>query len=211
MSRSLVHLREAQPGDAARLAALWADVLRRGDADDQHADMTRIIGLAGADPDQSIVVAEYDGAVAGAVHLRLKTVTPLNLDLSVQVMSPTVLPDYRRHGVGRALMEAAVSWAEERGAGFVATAAPTGSRDANRFLARLALGPGPPCGWHRRPPSAPSSPRGVTQAPTPPDATSPRCWPSVGRCAAPRHKQRASAPAPAATPAPARLGRRRRR
>ncbi len=141
MSRSLVHLREAQPGDAARLAALWADVLRRGDADDQHADMTRIIGLAGADPDQSIVVAEYDGAVAGAVHLRLKTVTPLNLDLSVQVMSPTVLPDYRRHGVGRALMEAAVSWAEERGAGFVATAAPTGSRDANRFLARLALGP----------------------------------------------------------------------
>jgi GNAT superfamily N-acetyltransferase len=141
MSRSLVHLREAQPGDAARLAALWADVLRRGDADDQHADMTRIIGMAGADPEQSIVVAEYDGAVAGAVHLRLKTVTPLNLDLSVQVMSPTVLPDYRRHGVGRALMEAAVSWAEERGAGFVATAAPTGSRDANRFLARLALGP----------------------------------------------------------------------
>ena len=141
MSRSLVHLREAQPGDAARLAGLWSDVLRRGDADDQHADMTRIIGLAGADPDQCIVVAEYDGAVAGAVHLRLTTVTPLNLDLSVQVMSPTVLPDYRRHGVGRALMEAAVTWAEERGAGHVATAAAAGSRDANRFLARLALGP----------------------------------------------------------------------
>ena len=141
MSRSLVHLREAEPGDAARLAGLWSDVLRRGDADDQHADMTRIIGRAGADPDQCIVVAEYDGAVAGAVHLRLTTVTPLNLDLSVQVMSPTVLPDYRRHGVGRALMEAAVTWAEERGAGHVMTAATAGSRDANRFLARLALGP----------------------------------------------------------------------
>ena len=56
-------------------------------------------------------------------------------------MSPTVLPDYRRHGVGRALMEAAVTWAEERGAAYVATAAAAGSRDANRFLARLALGP----------------------------------------------------------------------
>jgi hypothetical protein len=38
-------------------------------------------------------------------------------------------------------MDAAVSWAEERGAGHLATAAATGSRDGNRFLARLALGP----------------------------------------------------------------------
>ena len=172
MSRSLVHLREAQPGDAARLAGLWTDVLRRGDADDQHADMTRIIGLAGADPDQSIVVAEYDGAVAGAVHLRLTTVTPLNLDLSVQVMSPTVLPDYRRHGVGRALMEAAVTWAEERGTGHVATAAAAGSRDANRFLARLALGPRATLRMAPTTrPSAPSSRRGVPPPPAPPDAT----------------------------------------
>jgi GNAT superfamily N-acetyltransferase len=59
----------------------------------------------------------------------------------VQVMSPHVFPEYRRHGVGRALMDAAVSWAEERGAAHVATAAASGSRDANRFMARLALGP----------------------------------------------------------------------
>ena len=192
MSRSLVHLREAQPGDAARLAGLWSDVLRRGDADDQHADMTRIIGMAGADPDQCIVVAEYDGAVAGAVHLRLTTVTPLNLDLSVQVMSPTVLPDYRRHGVGRALMEAAVSWAEERGAGFVATAA------ACRVSRRQPL-PGPPGARttghpadgadHRRPRQAHQP--GVPPPPAPPAATSPRCSPSAGRCAAPRHRPRA--------------------
>ena len=87
------------------------------------------------------MVAEYDGAVAGAVHLRLSTTTPLNLDLSVQVMSPTVFPEYRRHGVGRALMDAAVTFAEETGASHVATAAPSGSRDANRFMARLGLGP----------------------------------------------------------------------
>ena len=86
-------------------------------------------------------MAEYDGRLAGAVHLRLTTITPLNLDLSVQVMSPNVFPEFRRHGVGRALMDAAVSWAEERGAGHVATAAPSGSRDGNRFMARLALGP----------------------------------------------------------------------
>ena len=68
-------------------------------------------------------MAEYDGRLAGGVHLRLTTVTPLNLDLSVQVMSPHVFPEFRRHGVGRALMDAAVSWAEEHGAGHLATAA----------------------------------------------------------------------------------------
>ena len=44
-------------------------------------------------------------------------------------------------GVGKALMECAVTWAEELGIGHVATAAASGSREANRFMARLALGP----------------------------------------------------------------------
>ena len=141
MSRSLVFVREAVPADAVLLAELWADLLRRGDETDHVADITHVIETAGGDPDQRLVVAEYDGRLAGGVHLRLSTITPLNLDLSVQVMSPNVFPEFRRHGVGRALMDAAVTWAEERGAGHVATAAPSGSRDGNRFMARLALGP----------------------------------------------------------------------
>ena len=141
MSRSLVYLREASQADVPRLADLWGDVLRRGDDSDHHADMLRVVETALADERARVVVAEYDGELAGAVHLRLTTTTPLNLDLSVQVMSPTVFPEYRRHGVGRALMDAAVTFAEEAGAPHVSTAAPSGSRDANRFLARLGLGP----------------------------------------------------------------------
>jgi GNAT superfamily N-acetyltransferase len=52
-----------------------------------------------------------------------------------------VVPDHRRRGIGKALVEAAVTWAEELGVGHVATAAASGSREANRFMARLALGP----------------------------------------------------------------------
>ena len=141
MSRSLVFVREAVPADAIGLAELWVDLLRRGDDADHVADLTEVIETVGQDPDQRLVVAEYDGRLAGAVHLRLTTITPLNLEPSVQVMSPHVFPDFRRHGVGRALMDAAVGWAEERGAGHVAAAAPSGSRDGNRFMARLALGP----------------------------------------------------------------------
>ncbi len=141
MSRSLVFVRDAVAADVALLADLWADLLRRGDEHDHLADMAEVVASATADPDQRLVVAEYDGRLAGAVHLRLTTITPLNLDPSVQVMSPNVFPEYRRHGVGRALMDAAVTWAEDRGAGHLATAAPSGSRDGNRFLARLALAP----------------------------------------------------------------------
>jgi GNAT superfamily N-acetyltransferase len=137
MSRSLVVLREAIPAAAAILAELWVDVLRRGDEADRVADILRIVETAGQDPDERLLVAEYDGRLAGGVHLRLTTVSPLNLDTSVQVMSPQVFPEFRRHGVGRALMDAAVSWAEERGGGHLATAAASGARAGKRVMARL--------------------------------------------------------------------------
>ena len=42
---------------------------------------------------------------------------------------------------GSSATASAVSWAEELGIAHVATAAVAGSRDANRFMARIALGP----------------------------------------------------------------------
>ena len=141
MTRSLVALRGAMPSDAPLLTELWTEVLRRADPEEQLADMVAIIESAAASGDERLVVAEYDGEVAGAVHLRITTMTPLNLEPVVLAVSPHVFPRYRRHGVGRALMDSAVSFAEEHGIGHVATAASAGSRDANRFMARLSLGP----------------------------------------------------------------------
>jgi predicted N-acetyltransferase YhbS len=59
----------------------------------------------------------------------------------VQIFSPAVLGGYRRKGVGHALMDAVIAFAEEAGVGHVAIPALSGSRDGNRFLARLALAP----------------------------------------------------------------------
>ena len=59
----------------------------------------------------------------------------------MQAISPHVFPQFRRRGIGQALMECAVAFAEEIGIGHITTAASSGSRDANRFMARLALGP----------------------------------------------------------------------
>ena len=141
MMRSLVSLRTALPSDASVLAELWADVLRRADHAERIADLVKVIEAAAESPADRLVIAEYDGEVAGAVHLRCTTMSPINLEPLVQAISPHVFPQFRRRGVGRALMEAAVSYAEELGIGYVATAASSGSRDANRFMARLALGP----------------------------------------------------------------------
>jgi ribosomal protein S18 acetylase RimI-like enzyme len=139
--RSQVSLRQATPEDAPVLAEVWSEVLRRADHHEQVADLEEIIERAMPVDDERIVVAEYDGEVAGAVHLRASTLTPLNLEPVVQAISPHVLPAYRRRGIGRALMGSAVAFAEERGIAHIATAAVSGSRDANRFMARLALGP----------------------------------------------------------------------
>ena len=141
MTRSQVSLRPATTADAPDLAELWTDVLRRAGREDQVADLEAVIAGATEAGDQRIVVAEYDGVLAGAVHLEATTMSALNREPVVRALSPHVLPRFRRHGIGSALMDAAVAWAEELGIGHVATAAVAGSRDANRFMARLALGP----------------------------------------------------------------------
>lgn len=139
ITRTAVVLRDAVTQDAEVLTTVWAGVLRRGDAGQQVDDVRQVIAAAAEDPESRLVVAEYDGQVAGAVYLRASTVTPINLEPVVLVLSPHVLPEFRRRGVGRALMESAVSWAEERGIGHMATATTFGAREANRFMARLAF------------------------------------------------------------------------
>ncbi|KQQ41504.1 GNAT family N-acetyltransferase [Nocardioides sp. Leaf307] len=141
MTRSQVSLRPAEVADALFLAELWADSLRRTDLQEQVADLEVVIKSAADSPEQRLLVAEHDGEPAGAVYLRVATVSPINLEPVVQALSPHVLPAYRRRGIGRTLMESAVAYAEELGVAHVMTAADSGSRDANRFMARLALAP----------------------------------------------------------------------
>lgn len=175
MTRTLVSLRSVTPEDAPYLAEVWADVIRRVGPEDQVADMAAVIVSVLESPDQRIVVAEYDGAFAGAVHLERTTMSAVNLEPVVRALSPHVLPQYRRHGVGTALMDAAVSWAEDLGVAHLATAAVAGSRDANRFMARIALGPyavlrvatthavRSRVSTHRRPANVGGTPRQLTQ------------------------------------------------
>jgi GNAT superfamily N-acetyltransferase len=139
MSRSLVGLRDATLADVEQLAELWQPFLRKG-TDALH-DLVSTIEQLVDRPGERLVVAEFDGGFAGAVFLRATTYSPVNPEPVLQAHNLAVVDAHRKRGVGKALMECAVTWAEELGVGHLATATSSGSREANRFMARLALGP----------------------------------------------------------------------
>jgi predicted N-acetyltransferase YhbS len=141
VSRSPVLVRPAELADVDALREVWQDILRRGSREEQRADLTAIVTETVESLTRAILIAEYEGEVAGAVFLQATTLTPLNLEPAVLAVSPHVVAKFRRKGVGTALIDASVRFAEQHGIGHVVTAANSESRDANRFMARLTLAP----------------------------------------------------------------------
>lgn len=141
MTRSPVSVRAAEPRDAVSLRELWSDVLRRGSVDEQLSDVAEVLARTRGRDDVCVAVAELDGEFAGAVYLEATTFTPLNLEPAVLAVSPHVLAQFRRRGVGSALMEVACRFADKHGITHISTAANAEAREANRFLARLSLAP----------------------------------------------------------------------
>ena len=141
MFRTPVQVRDATPEDAEALLAIWADFSKRNHAMPEPLEVQTAAAVARivADPDERLVVAVADEEVAGAAHLRRAPISPIFNDTAIHVSHLHVLDACRRRGVGRALMEAAVTWAEEKETGHLVAAASASSRDANRFMARLGL------------------------------------------------------------------------
>jgi GNAT superfamily N-acetyltransferase len=141
--RNSLNVVDALPEDAAALVEVWGGLTARGTggAPKPHATQEAAAAIASiaADPDQRLLVARIDDRVAGAVHLARGALSPVHSDTAIYVMHLQVLEDFRRHGVGHALMEATVTWAEEKNTAHVVAAASVNSRDANRFMARLGL------------------------------------------------------------------------
>jgi GNAT superfamily N-acetyltransferase len=134
-------MRQATIGDVPFLIEVWSDLLRRTDRQDQVHDLELIVKECADSPERRLLIAEHGGEPAGAVLLRVVPMTPLNLEPTIQAVAPHVTPSFRGKGIGSALMEAAVVWAEDLGINHISTAAAASSRSGNRFMARLSLGP----------------------------------------------------------------------
>ena len=94
------------------------------------------------DPDRHLVVVVGDGDEP--LGMALLTVASANalLDLPAVHMSHAVVADrHKRRGAGKALVGAAAAFAELHGLDQIVVSVHPGSRDANRFFARLGFAP----------------------------------------------------------------------
>ncbi|HEV7191697.1 MAG TPA: GNAT family N-acetyltransferase [Jatrophihabitantaceae bacterium] len=87
-----------------------------------------------------VAVDDSDGVV-GLLVARRDEIGAIDLTPVLHVSHLMVSPKFRRRGVGRMLLTAALHLAEERGMDHILTTAATGSREANRYLARLGFAP----------------------------------------------------------------------
>lgn len=142
MSRTPVLVRDAAPEDAPALLEAWGSFRRTGNERGPSPDATQVaysIARVAADPDERILVGTIDDMVAGVAHLMRAAISPIHNESAIHLTHLNVSSPYRRHGVGKALIEAAVTWAEEKDTTHLLAAASVHSRDANRFMARLGL------------------------------------------------------------------------
>lgn len=145
-------IREACEADYEALCELWAQ------ADALHARIQpdffctgpglarpfRFLTQVLAAPDQTMLVADLGRVLAGTLHVRVFD-TPRDPRKVTRrrghVEDLVVEQEYRHRGVGRALMEAAAEWCQERGAEQLLLTVWTGNDQAEAFYARLGYRP----------------------------------------------------------------------
>jgi GNAT superfamily N-acetyltransferase len=92
--------------------------------------------------ERTVLVAVEDlGDIVGMVVVAEGDIAAITSIPALHVSHLLVAPGHRRRGVGRALLAATVHLADQRGVEHVVATAVTGSRDANRYLARLGFAP----------------------------------------------------------------------
>jgi ribosomal protein S18 acetylase RimI-like enzyme len=92
--------------------------------------------------DRTLLIAADDaGAVVGMLAARRDEVGAIDLTPVLHVTHLMVAPGSRRRGIGRSLLAAAVHLAEELGMEHLLATAAAGSREGNRYLARIGFAP----------------------------------------------------------------------
>ncbi|MFB3118011.1 MAG: N-acetyltransferase family protein [Myxococcota bacterium] len=117
-------MRSAHPRDLDRVAALWIELAEHHASSDPlfalrpgaDAEIQRLLAAILRDPDAAIFVCERDGVLLGFCTVRIDRAPPIQVEVQrAEITDLTVRARERRRGVGRALVERALVWVEERG------------------------------------------------------------------------------------------------
>jgi len=142
MSRCALAIRDARPEDVTDLLRLWAHDSRSPESTTVRPvdEAARALAQIAADPDERMLVGYVAEQLVASVHLRRGPLSPLHTEAAVHTSYLHVHPAHRRRGYARALLDAALTWAEEKDVAHITAITTSNSRDTNRFLARLGLG-----------------------------------------------------------------------
>ena len=117
-----MNVRTAHPEELVALAHLLDEIVAFHHNEDptqfrgpEAAEHTRYLEERFQDPDAAVFVAEYQGALAGIAVTVIREAPPfLNPSQFVLLENLAVATKFRRTGVGRKLVDAAVLWARAR-------------------------------------------------------------------------------------------------
>ena len=147
MTRPHVTVREANLDDIPPLLEMWRELRDMGARMDRvipgpdEAGVRERIAAVASDPGARMLVAVLDGEVVGMTVLTDSTYAPLFDQRAVHAHYLHVRAGFRHRGVGKALLAAAVCYADEVGAEHVLTSVLPQMRETQRFYARLGFGP----------------------------------------------------------------------
>ena len=148
MSRPAVVVREATLDDVPALLAMWSELRDMGGrierlmpGPDDVALRARLDAVAMDPASRALVAVVDDDEVAGMTLLTEQPYAPLFEHRAVHAHYLHVRDGYRRRGVGKALLAAAVGFADEVGAEHVITSVLPQMRETQRFYARLGFSP----------------------------------------------------------------------
>jgi GNAT superfamily N-acetyltransferase len=145
--RSPVETRLASVADVPIVAALQAELHTVGARAERAVnpvstpDVSSRLADALATGACRVVIACVDGQPAGMAVFRPVQPDPLSDSRVLQMSHVVVARQYRRRGVGRALLSAAVEVADAEGLEHVGVGIYPSLRDASRFYARLGFAP----------------------------------------------------------------------
>jgi GNAT superfamily N-acetyltransferase len=104
--------------------------------------LTKRFGEIMTDGSRTLLVAVDDSAgIVGLLVTRCDNIGAIDLTPVLHVSHLLVDARFRRRGVGRQLLAAAVHMADEMGVDHVLATAASGSREGNRYLARIGFAP----------------------------------------------------------------------
>jgi GNAT superfamily N-acetyltransferase len=140
VSRPLFAVRRVTPELEPDFTALWtAACVENCAASAARAASEGRVALAFARDDVRAYLAFTDGQPVGYIVLTCSPLSFLTDSQRVSIEQIFIVPEARRGGAARALLNAAATYADRLGADQIAGLVPVQGREANRFFARLGF------------------------------------------------------------------------